>query len=451
MLKQGKIELNLSSPRLAAVVDLIEWIDKKQIRFRDRKDFNGSLDYSLYRFITSDAIRHCSMFFFLIEMLTQRRISKLDREVLACLLVGLVQLMHLDKINEYAAVNETVNLVTHFNKKYLKGFVNANLRSFIRKRDALYNQLKDQELPIKTSHPEWMVSRWVKQYGKQVAVKICESNNILPQLQIVLNPSKDVNTALVELKSHSFDVTDIHSKGFTILNPAGLFDTQFAQEGSFLVQDRSSQLLNDIVKPLAKKRVLDACASPGGKMFHLEWYNGNEIDELIGLDISEFRVRKLNENKKRLNSKALIIQADARLSGLKNKFDLILVDAPCSGTGVIQKHPEIKWNRKIDDFSQNQQSQLDLLNGLKVDIKDGGHILYSTCSLEEEENQMVINRFLAENESGFSVVPIQMEMSDDTMVDENGYFRCLPNGKQMGMFAALLKKESASRGSEHIS
>lgn len=440
MLKKGKTELNLNNPRVAAVIDLLDWIDTQQIRFRERPDFINPLDYSLYRFLISDAIRHCRMFYFVIESLTQRKINKLDREVLASLLIGLVQLMHLDKINEYAAVNETVNLLVFFDKKYLKGFVNANLRSFIRKRKSLLELLKKQELSTRTSHPDWMTNRWIKQYGEQVAVKICESNNILPQLQVVSNPSINIDVALAELADKKFNIVDIHSKGFTIQNPAGFFDTPLAQNGSFLVQDRSSQLLNSIVQSLPKKRVLDACASPGGKLFHLEWYNGGEIDELIGFDISKFRIRRLDENKKRLKSKALIVQADARISCLKKLFDLILVDAPCSGTGVIQKHPEIKWDRKIKNFKTNQQSQLDLLNGLKDNIRVGGHILYSTCSLEKEENQMVIERFLADNISDFSLIPIQIETGEDMMIDENGCFQCLPNGKQMGVFAALLKR-----------
>lgn len=428
------------NPRAAAASDLLVWLDNNRITYRQPISFQKAADYSLYRYLVSNVIRHKSKYDFFIGELTGRDIQKLDMEVVICLMLGLVQLEQEFRVNNYAAVNETVELIAIMGKPFLKGFINANLRAFLRERDGLLQALEQQILEIRTSHQNWMIKRWRKQFGTKMADRICEVNNILPKVQIIVNSRFDKIKIMADLAALDFEISANHSEGLTIRNPSGLFDTKWAKLGAFLMQDRSSQMVNKLIKFLPKKSVLDACASPGGKLFHLEWQHGSQIQELIAADISRGRLKRLKTNLNRFQSKARLVQMDAAKSALKTMFDLVLVDAPCSSTGTIQKHPELKWDRREVDFLSNQKKQLGLLEGLKRNVKPGGYMLYTTCSLESEENQQVVQKFLEKNSSLFRWIPFCTELIDRKHLTTEGYYQCLPDQEQMGMFSALLQR-----------
>lgn len=426
------------SARQAAAVDLLEWVRNGRIRYRQRDALSSRQEYALYRSLVSSSIRHRDACFYLIEKLTRRSLQKLDREAIVCLMLGLTQLQHLTGVQPHAAVNETVELAGFLKKPHLKGFINANLRTFQRSRADLIASLEQQALAIRSSHPAWMVDRWRDQYGCAAAEQLCLDNNRPPQVRIVINPAFDRDQVETELRASHEIITS--GGGLTVTDPAGLFDSEWSASGGFLVQDRSSQLINTLVRPLIKKTVLDACAAPGGKLFHLEWEFGPEIDTLVALDISEKRLRRFKINQERYRSRAATVCMNAAEPGLSKPFDLVLLDAPCSATGTIQKHPELKWQRDPDAFLVNQRRQLSILSGLRSLVKKNGHLLYISCSLEKEENQDVIKQFLSDDNSGFKPVPFAADGEVEPYITQEGYFQLLPGATAMGLFAALLRR-----------
>ncbi|MBT6499914.1 MAG: hypothetical protein HOK67_08410 [Deltaproteobacteria bacterium] len=438
VMQKARIKKSFNS-RQTAALDLLEWLRSGRIVYRRREDLATPQDYALYRNLVSSVIRHKGKFVFFIEVLTDRSLEKLDREVVICLLLGLAQLDQLSGIHEYAAVNETVELISFFKKNRLKGFINGNLRSFLRRRDELEEKLKQQPLSARSSHPEWMVKRWQNQYGRDKTEKMCTANNLLPRIRVIVNPAFDRENIEADLASR-YEIDEQHSEGFTLNNPAGLFETQWADKGAFLVQDHSSQQINRLIQLLPKMCVLDACASPGGKLFHMEWRFEKEIDQLVALEISEMRLERLKANKKKYRSRAQLVRMDAACPALTTGFDLILVDAPCSATGTIQKHPELKWQRCEADILQNQQKQLAILNGLREVVKVNGYLLYVTCSLEKEENQIVIQKFLERQSHRYSLIPFSPAQVDESNLTPDGFYQCLPQESTMGLFAALLQR-----------
>jgi 16S rRNA (cytosine967-C5)-methyltransferase len=425
--------------RQSAAVDLLKWDQNGVMVYRSREDLATPQEYALYRNLVSSVIRHKGKYAFFIEVLTNRALEKLDREVRICLLLGLAQLDQLTGMHEYAAVNETVELISFFKKNRLKGFINGNLRSFLRRREELNVKLAAQPLPVRSSHPAWMVKRWQNQYGKETTGRICDANNLLPRVRVVLNPAFDRASIEADLKSR-YEIDEWHAEGFTPDNPTGLFETHWAEKGALLVQDHSSQQINQLIHGLSKTRVLDACASPGGKLFHMEWRYENDIDQLVALEISEARLERLKANKKRYRSRAQLVRMDATCPALRAYFDLVLVDAPCSATGTIQKHPELKWQRSETDIIQNQQKQLAILNGLSEVVKVDGYLLYMTCSLEKEENQDVIQKFLEKNSHKYNQIPFSPAQADTKNLTPEGFFQLLPQESTMGLFAALLQR-----------
>lgn len=430
------------SARAYALDDLLKWAESTKIRFKDRSDFNLPANFALYRLITSNVIRNRDRYLFLIEKITKRPLQKLDLYVQVVLMIGIGQLEKEGKLDDYAVVNETVALMNYLKKPYLKGFINGSLRNYIRTRESLEKNMMNQKLSVQSSHPEWMVKRWEGFYGTQQTQMICHFNNLTPQVHIVLNPKFDRENLLEQFKKCEFSYEELDSGGFIIHNPNGLFDSEMYRSGTFLVQDFSAQLINAIMKPLSKKRVLDACASPGGKLFNLEWTSGEKIEKLLAIEISKGRFKRLMENKERYQSSAEIICQDVfELDENQNQFECVLLDAPCSATGTIRKHPEIKWSRQPDDFKFNQPKQLQMLNDLKKRVCQNGYLVYSTCSLEPEENQQVIKLFLKENHDQFELIQMDPQNIPASLITAEGYYQHLTSQRGMGAFAALLKKK----------
>ena len=427
--------------RLVAVHSLILWLQSNAIDIHSRNTFLQPSDYTFYRHLVSNVIRHKSKYEFFIQRLTGKNIKKLDNEVIACLMLGLTQLDTDSKVEDYAAINETVKLMALLKKPYLKGFINANLRRFTREKAQLESELNAQALETQTSHPRSFIDRWQKQFGKEKTKAICLANNIQPQIQLVLNPGFQTEEILDGLRSKGFDCIDIDKSSLTITNPAGLFDSEWAKKGAFLIQDRSFQPINQIVADLPKSVVLDACSAPGGKLINLEWSFPDEIEILVGCEINQSRLKRLTENRNHFNSSAHLVQSDSSQPPFKQVFDLIILDAPCSATGTIRKHPELKWNRNHNDLLRNQQLQVKLIENCSHLLKPKGKILYITCSLEEEENQMVVQRVVEKKSSLIRQVRIESSKIDQKMITGEGYYQALPSQYQMGCFAALFERK----------
>lgn len=350
--------------------------------------------------------------------------KKLDLEIKVILRLGLYQLLFLNKIPEYSAINESVNLAVSAKKTSAKGFVNAILRRFLREKPVLEFTSEIEKISIETSHPIWLIEKWIKQFGIEETRKLAEANNETPNIdyrQTVLTSEKTL-ASLDELSRRE------------------LFD--LAENGEIYFQDKASQLVGKTVDLQSDESFLDVCAAPASKFTQLAVLRAKSSDSaksqvFIGGDLHLQRVKLMLKNSRKQGLRDLsFLQYDAEdsLPFAEETFDVILLDAPCSGTGTIRHNPEIRYSLTEKDFDELSQKQLKILNNASKLLKRGGRLIYSTCSLETEENEKVIEHFLANN-SDFS----KMDVTD--FPTENGFSRTFPQSDKMdGFFIAKLKK-----------
>src|SRR5579864_3730332 len=366
-------------------------------------------------------------------------LAKLDLEVLTALRLGAHQLIFLDRIPAHAAINESVELVKRAHKRSAAGFVNAVLRKLAK------NTPKLASLDDCSSHPDWLVDRWRQNYGSEDARKICEYDQIPPPPVLrITDPAviEELKAEGVRLQpgmflSHAFGVT-----------AGDITRTKTFRERRLALQDEASQL----VALLAGKStaILDCCAAPGGKTRIIA--ERNQEAAVIAMELHPHRARLLR--KLVPDSQVRVVVGDVRAMPLGKNFHRILVDAPCSGTGTLARNPEIKWRLTVDDLLRLQAYQLEILSAAMKHVAPGGRLVYSTCSLEPEENEQVIEKALA-NDGSFTVVNCREELhkleASSELASKNfdsllggPYLRTIPGVHRCdGFFAAILQKSAA--------
>lgn len=389
----------------------------------------------------------------LIKQLCNRSIKKIDPVVYAAISTGLFQIFCLDKIPESAAVNETVNAVKAAKlKQHLQGFVNGVLRASIRQKESLPspgNPLNSGR-PV-LNHPEWMTRRWTKQFGQAEMERICKINSLEPQLVLRVNSTRISAEELagsfckhkIENRPGQYAPDSIVLPGFQ----GSITQLPGYDDGFFQVQDEAAQLATLLLGPFVSDgNYLDACAGLGGKTSHILQLIHRIDARVVAIEPEPQRQRLLLENITRLfpgydlTLNKSSIQSYSRTSKLQ--FTGVLVDAPCSGTGVTGRHPDIRWNRTIDDIVRYQLEQIDILEHTADLVAPDGILVYATCSLEPEENQLVVEKFLQKNKN-FSITDIASllpESCSDFIA--GGYFQPHPEESIDGFFAARLKKTS---------
>jgi 16S rRNA (cytosine967-C5)-methyltransferase len=392
-----------------------------------------------------------------VEKFSKHPLSKMKSRTLQALRVGIFQLLFLDRVPISAAINETVQAFKDMGQpKWLTGFVNGLLRTVSRQQETIpdpHDTKKAGSLPesARLSHPDWLIKRWLKRYGREVTESICQQNNLPASLSLRTNTSLISREALLErlrqanirAEAGKFGPDAICLAGYQgpITNIPGYTD------GVFQVQDEAAQLIALLLSPLQPgKSYLDGCAGLGGKTSHLAQLLPDN-SQLFAAEPHIGRIKKLKENlaRLRLGKPVTIVEDEVAvlLPDMKEKFDGILIDAPCSGLGVIRRHPDIRWNRKPADLLRYQATQLSLLASAAKLLAPGGILVYATCSTEPEENDEVIDSFLTNNHE------LQVLNCNDTLpetasmlVDQNGFFRTLPGQHYMdGFFAAKLIKK----------
>ncbi|MHB8788542.1 MAG: 16S rRNA (cytosine(967)-C(5))-methyltransferase RsmB [Desulfobulbaceae bacterium] len=374
---------------------------------------------------------------------------KMKPLTLMALRVGVYQLLFLERIPDSAAVNESVRVLREERQpSWLVNFVNGVLRAIARNKDGLPGpEEPDAQGVLTLNHPEWLVQRWQAAYGLEQTALICRANNREPSLTLRVNTRR---TTVEELSG----MLEAHGCGVRPgrFAPASLVLDQFSGpvtglpgygEGLFHVQDEAAQLVTLLLAPMTPgQRYLDACAGLGGKTCHLAQLLP-EGAELQAVEPSAHRLRMLTQNLQRLRLAGLVRQFPGRLEdfaaaqpGLYNR---ILVDAPCSGTGVIGRHPDIRWNRKPADLKVYQRQQLALLELARTLLAPDGVLVYATCSLEPEENQQVIAAFL-QRHAEFTAADCRefLPAPAGELVDASGYFCPTPAQGVDGFFAARL-------------
>ncbi|MDI7259441.1 MAG: 16S rRNA (cytosine(967)-C(5))-methyltransferase RsmB [Thermodesulfobacteriota bacterium] len=338
-----------------------------------------------------------------------RHLSKIDfarveLETLNILRLGLYQIQFLSRTPNAAAVNESVELAKKFRGRGGGGFVNAILRSFLRKKEEIPYPDIDQEtalyLSVTQSHPLWLIRRWIEEMGIEETLRICAFNNRISPLTLRTNTLKLCREELIEkLKGRRFNPlpTPLSEQGILFDDPPPVSELPFLNEGLFVIQDEASQLVTPILDPKPGERVLDGCASPGGKTSHIGQRMKNE-GEIYAIDLNREKCDLINTLCLRLGVtivRTMIGDATQTLplpEGMK--FDRVLADVPCSGFGTLRRNPDLKWRKGEGDIRRLGELQGAILENLSGYVKEGGILVYSTCTVFCEENEEVVEKFL---------------------------------------------------------
>jgi 16S rRNA (cytosine967-C5)-methyltransferase len=322
--------------------------------------------------------------------------------------LGLYQIFWLDRIPDHAAVHETVELAKQNGFGPQSGFVNAILRGYLREAGEtkkLLADLKVSQPALGWSHPEWLVARWQKRFGDERTRQLLEWNNTPPKTFARVNTLKTDAGKLIEKwreENVEYDFVRRHwleeNLVFELKSHPPLNSLASFREGWFYIQDPSTLLAVRELGPQAGKTILDLCAAPGGKTTFIAQLINNE-GQILACDISEERLKLIRENCARLGVTCVETILNSQFTTHHSQFDRILVDAPCSNTGVMRRRVDLRWRISPEEISRLQKTQLDLLKLAATKLKLGGVLVYSTCSLEPEENSEVVKEFLREHEN----------------------------------------------------
>lgn len=388
---------------------------------------------------------------YVVRSFSKVRLKKIQPIVMNILRIGIYQMLFMDRIPDSAAVNESVKLAKKHTHKGSQGFINGMLRNISRNKDSikLPDKKKDavKYLSVRYSHPEWMIKKWIHEFGFDFTEDLLKANNEKPKLNIRTNTLKINRDDLIE-KLQAQDLkctkTKYASDGIIIDNPINIVSTDEFKEGLFQIQDESSMLVGQIMNPKGGSLVLDLCSAPGGKTTHMAQIMGNQ-GRIIARDIHDHKLELINENAKRLGIDIIetenydALKLDKNLIG---KADYCLVDAPCSGLGLIRRKPDIKWTKKEADIENISKLQLEILKNSSKYVKTGGVLIYSTCTIGKEENIDLLNKFLEEN-NDFKLVDFKEEVNNsEDLVEREGYLELFPNKSETdGFFISKMIKK----------
>ena len=412
-----------------------------------------SLDRAFLTELTYGVLRWRGRLDWAIQHFSKIPFEKIESGTLNTLRLGLYQILFLSRTPSSAAVNESVELAKRIRGKGGAGFINAVLRSTIRRKDEIRYPDIDQDpalhISVAQSHPLWLVQRWVKELGVEETLRVCKFNNQISSLMLRTNTLKISRTDLIEKlwKKELGPLPAIFSEeGVLLQDPPPTSDLPFLKEGLYIIQDEASQLITSIVDPKPGERILDACAAPGGKTTHMAQTMENR-GEIYALDVSQGKLDWIEEMCQRLGIKTVkTVKGDAAASLPVSKglvFDRVLADVPCSGFGTLRKNPDLKWRRGEKDIKRLSELQFSILNHLSAYVKEGGVLVYSTCTVFHEENEDVLEKFL-EGHPEF-----QVDRMDKVLPKkfhsfiQNGYFKTFPPKDGMdGFFAARMVKDN---------
>ena len=365
---------------------------------------------------------------------------------LAALRVGLYQLVFLDRVPESAAINETVQALKLARQpKWLTGFVNGVLRAMVRQRADL--PAPDEAAAV-LSHPAWLVARWQALFGPERTRLICGINNTMPPLVLRVNSRRiSVEDWLALLRKNGIECERglFAREAVRINNFQGpITALPGYEQGFFVVQDEAAQLVTQLLAPFASARYLDGCAGLGGKALHLAQLLP-EGGQVVAVDPSLKRQALLKDNLRRLGGPEVEIHGTTLqdfAAQRQGAFAGVLVDAPCSGLGVIRRQPDIRWQRSLAALQGYQEKQLALLGAAAGLVEQGGVLVYATCSIDPLENDEVIAEFLTAHPE-FSITPAQEYLPEAAkgLCDGTGFFKTTPEQGLDGFFAARMVRK----------
>ncbi|MFC4184650.1 16S rRNA (cytosine(967)-C(5))-methyltransferase RsmB [Saccharococcus thermophilus] len=392
--------------------------------------------------------RRDTLDYYLTPFLAKAR--KLERWVRILLRLTLYQVLYLDRVPDRAAIFEAVEIAKKRGHKGTASLVNGVMRSIQRQGVPPLENIKDEvkRLAVATSHPYWLVKRWVGQYGFAETKRMCETNLLPPKQTARVNTARiTVEDAMERLRQEGMEVARGEVAAEAICAGRGnLAHTVAFREGLITIQDESSMLVARALGPKEEERVLDSCAAPGGKSTHIAELMRN-TGQVVSADIHDHKVKLIEEQAKRLqltNISTYVL--DSRRLGErfeKESFDKILVDAPCSGFGVIRRKPDIKYTKTEEDIPSLARLQQEILRAAAPLLKRGGTLVYSTCTIDPEENERVISQFLNDHPEFAPDETMQERLPEKVQpYVRNGQLHLLPHyfGSD-GFFIASLRKK----------
>lgn len=372
--------------------------------------------------------------------------SKCVPNVKNALRVALYQILFLDKVPDYAAVNEAVEFVKKLQGQKHADQTNAVLRNIIRSKDGIRYPDPEEDLvgyfSAYYSHPTWMVKRWLARFGKEETEKLLIANNNKPTMTLRFNglvTTKEEFVKLLNSVDLKFTESKLLPEFIRLNNLSNITDWQYFQKGYFTIQDESTGFPVKLLDVKPGMRVLDLCAAPGGKTAYIADLMNNE-GKIVALDRFESRLKILQKNLSRLNVTIVdTIAIDSLEYEDDELFDRVLVDAPCSGLGTLTKKPDLKWKKDLGDIRKIVNMQYELLNKGASHLKSGGIIVYSTCTTEPEENGEIVKKFLLEH-ANFKLVDASSMFTKD-LIDDTGCLQTLPHIHGIdGSFSAKIQR-----------
>ncbi len=415
------------------------------------KGYFNEKDARLFTEMVYGTVQRKKTLDFILSRYLPKKIKKKDEWVRTLLRMAVYQMMYLDRIPDHAILFESVKLAKKRGHRGLANLVNGILRNVQRSGLPDFKGIPDEaeRLSVQYSHPTWLVSQWIEQYGMEQATHICAANLERPSVAARVNGMKTTVSEVLPLLKKDGVIAERGSVSpdAIVVKKGNLIQTKAFKQGLVTIQDESSMLVGRAVNPQKGERILDCCAAPGGKTTHLAELMHNE-GEIVALDIYEHKIKLIEQQLKRLKiANVTAERMDARDADKKfpnQSFDRILVDAPCTGFGVLRRKPEIKWTKSEEDVLKMADLQLQILASVAPLLKRGGTLIYSTCTIEPRENEQVIRSFLKQH-ADFCRDSKLMERLPDKLADHSktiGEVQILPHDfKSDGFFIAALRKK----------
>jgi len=455
--KAYNLEAMSVSPARAAAFDILLRVERESSYASDllhspAHERLSTPDHALATELVMGVLRWRSRLDANIATASSQPLSKLDLEILIALRLALYQFLWLDRVPQRAALHESVELVKRARKRSAAPFANAVLRKLSvapRIPDVAAAEISSPEILARAlAHPLWLVERWASEYGLPATHQICQHNQSVP-------------TTAIRIRAPEAE-TQLHHGGIALtpgrllasarrVQSGDITKTQAFRTGRIVIQDEASQLVAALLGD--GSHILDCCAAPGGKTLAIA--DRNPAAAITAVELHPHRARLLQTLLRAHSSQSAariqIVTADAQHLPVSQQFDRVLADVPCSGTGTLARNPEIKWRLTLADLSELPQRQLAILRSALVQTAPGGRVIYSTCSLEKEENENVVEQALSENNS-FRLLDCRSELDRLQAADEltwpdpgsltrGPYLRTIPGIHPCdGFFAAILER-----------
>jgi len=409
-----------------------------------KKDFSQQ-DKALITEIVYGVVRWKNRIDYIIDKFSRLHVNKMKLGILNILRIGIYQILFLSKIPPFAACNESVELAKRYYDKRVASFVNAVLRNLLRSEDIEYPDRKNTSdfLSVFYSYPKWMVERLLTEYSESFVEEFLKFSNIPGDICIRTNRLRITADELADIlvkkglqvKKGEYFKEALYIKGTSIE------EMDEYRKGYFMVQDEASMLVSYILEPKPGELILDVCSAPGGKTTHIAELMNNR-GRIVARDVYPHKLDMVIRNAKRLGIDIIETEEKDALLLYRDdfeRFDRVLVDAPCSGLGIIRNKPEVKWNRKPEDISKLAEMQYNILHNSSFYVKRGGTLVYSTCTITREENIGVVNRFLSEHKN-FKLDEFSLKFGKN-IDGERGLIEVFPNTHGLdGFFIAKMVK-----------